>query len=36
VPRSWMSRSYTSSPPQAPPWRAEGLLYFILTVIHYI
>jgi len=27
VPRSWMSRSYTSSPPpQAPPWRVAGLL----------
>jgi hypothetical protein len=25
-----MSRSYTSSPPQAPPWRVEGLLYFYL------
>jgi hypothetical protein len=23
-----MSRSYTSSPPQAPPWRVAGLLYF--------
>jgi hypothetical protein len=22
-----MSRSYTSSPPQAPPWRVEGLLF---------
>jgi hypothetical protein len=29
VPRSWMSRSYTSSPPQAPPWRVEGLLYLL-------
>jgi hypothetical protein len=28
VMRSWMSRSYTSSPPQAPPWRLEGRLYF--------
>jgi hypothetical protein len=28
VPRSWMSRSYTSSLPQAPPWRVDGLLYF--------
>jgi hypothetical protein len=27
VPRSWMSRSYTSSPPQAPPWRVAGLLF---------
>jgi hypothetical protein len=24
VPRSRMSRSYTSSPPQAPPWRVSG------------
>jgi hypothetical protein len=22
-----MSRSYISSPPQAPPWRVEGVLY---------
>jgi hypothetical protein len=28
VPRSRMSRSYTSSPPQAPPWRVTGLLCF--------
>jgi hypothetical protein len=28
VPKSWMSRIFTSSPPQAPPWRVEGLLYF--------
>jgi hypothetical protein len=28
VPRSRMSRSYTSSPPQAPPWRVARLLYF--------
>jgi len=28
VPRSRMSRSCTSSPPQAPPWRVAGLLYF--------
>jgi hypothetical protein len=27
-----MSRSYTSSPPQAPPWRVEGLLYFLLLL----
>jgi hypothetical protein len=27
VQRSWMSRSYISSPPQAPPWRVEGLLW---------
>jgi hypothetical protein len=33
VPRSWMSRSYTSSPPQAPPWRVEGLLYFYFTLL---
>jgi hypothetical protein len=26
VPRSRMSRSYTSSPPQAPPWCVAGLL----------
>jgi hypothetical protein len=25
VPRSWMSRSYTSSHPQAPPWCVAGL-----------
>jgi hypothetical protein len=30
VPRSWMSRSYTFFPPQAPPWRVAGLLYFTL------
>jgi hypothetical protein len=23
-----MSRRYTTSPPQAPPWHVEGLLYF--------
>jgi hypothetical protein len=28
-----MSRIYTSSPPQAPPWRVEGLLYFFFTAI---
>jgi hypothetical protein len=27
VPRSWMSRSYTSSPPPALPWYVVGLLY---------
>jgi hypothetical protein len=27
-----MSRSYTTSPPQAPPWRVEGLLYFYLFI----
>jgi hypothetical protein len=27
-----MSRSYTSSPPQEPPWRVEGLLYFFFTL----
>jgi hypothetical protein len=26
-----MSRSYTSSPPQAPPWRVAGLLCFDVT-----
>jgi hypothetical protein len=35
VPRSGMSRSYTSSPPQAPSWRVEELLcyffYFCIT-----
>jgi hypothetical protein len=36
VPRSRMSRSYTSYPPQAPPWRAVGLLYFtLLKYYHY-
>jgi hypothetical protein len=30
VPRSRMSRSYTSFPPQAPPWRVAWLLYFYL------
>jgi hypothetical protein len=35
VPRSWMSRSYTSSP-QAPPWRVTGLLYFTLNAIRKI
>jgi hypothetical protein len=25
----WMSRSYTSSPPQAAPWRAMGLLCLV-------
>jgi hypothetical protein len=33
VPRSWMSWSYTSSPPQAPPRRVAGLLYFTFTII---
>jgi hypothetical protein len=28
VPRSRMSRSYISSPPQAPPWRVAGLFCF--------
>jgi hypothetical protein len=28
VPRLRMSRSYTSSPPQAPPWRVAGQFYF--------
>jgi hypothetical protein len=27
-----MSRSYISSPPQAPPWRVAGLLYFLLLL----
>jgi hypothetical protein len=31
VARSWMSRSYTSSPPQAPLWRVAGLLYLHFT-----
>jgi hypothetical protein len=26
-----MSWSYTSSPPQAPPWRVQGLLLFIIV-----
>jgi hypothetical protein len=30
-----MSRSYTSSPPQVPPWRVAGLLY-VLPGIHLI
>jgi hypothetical protein len=35
VPRSWMSRRYASSPPQAPPWRVEGLLYaFTYIILH--
>jgi hypothetical protein len=29
VPRSRMSKSYTSSPPQAPPWSVAGQLHFI-------
>jgi hypothetical protein len=28
MPRSRESRSYSSSPPRAPPWRVVGLLYF--------
>jgi hypothetical protein len=32
VQRSWMSRSYTSSP-QAPSWRVAGLLYFLTSRI---
>jgi hypothetical protein len=28
-----MSRSYTSSHPQAPPWRVAGLLYFTLLYL---
>jgi hypothetical protein len=30
VPRSRMCRSYTSSPPQEPPWRVAGQLYLYL------
>jgi hypothetical protein len=26
-----MSRSYTSSPPQAAPWRVAGLIYLLLA-----
>jgi hypothetical protein len=33
VPRSRMSRSYTSSIPQAPPWRLAGLLCFSLLLL---
>jgi hypothetical protein len=29
VPKSRMSRRYTSSPPKAPPWHVEGLLCFL-------
>jgi hypothetical protein len=32
VPRSRMSRSYIFSPPQASPWRVEGLLYFYFYI----
>jgi hypothetical protein len=32
VPRLSMSRSYTSSPPQAPSWHVAGQLYFFLTI----
>jgi hypothetical protein len=28
-----MSRSYTSSPPQAPSWRVAGLLYLYLLLV---
>jgi hypothetical protein len=28
VPRSWMSRNHTSSPPQAPPQCIQGKVYF--------
>jgi hypothetical protein len=31
-----MSRSYTSSPPQALPWRVEGLLYFTQVAVSYL
>jgi hypothetical protein len=33
VPRLRISRSYTSSPPQAPPWRVAGSLYRLLTTL---
>jgi hypothetical protein len=33
VPRSWMSRSYTTSPPQAPPCRVAELLYFFTFIV---
>jgi hypothetical protein len=36
VSRSRMSRSYTSSPPQAPPWRVAGLLYFALFIYLFV
>jgi hypothetical protein len=29
-----MSRSYTSSPPQVPPWHLAGLLYLFFTFYH--
>jgi hypothetical protein len=32
--RSWMGRSYTSSPPQAPPWRVAGLLYLFIFHVY--
>jgi hypothetical protein len=35
VPRSWMSRSYTYSPPQAPQWRVVGRLYFMNNNRHH-
>jgi len=28
-----MSRSYTSSPPKAPPWRVAGLFYLFFIVL---
>jgi hypothetical protein len=35
LPRPFMSRSYTSSPPpQTPPWRVAGLLYFTFFTLH--
>jgi hypothetical protein len=33
VPRLSMSRSYTSSPPSAPPWHVAGQLYFFFRFI---
>jgi hypothetical protein len=34
VPKSRMSRSYTSSPPKAPSWHVEGLLCFFRRKNH--
>jgi hypothetical protein len=30
-----MSRSYNSSPPQAPSWRVAGLLYFLPSILQF-